>query len=102
MLEEDQAFDLRIWSEQEEKNNQPKRGAVAPTQDLEVEVELQYVPAIKDYGPGFYYWTVVVVQVSSDAPPKIVGEWGEKRWFTINGAPGPRPTLEPTPTRIQP
>jgi hypothetical protein len=107
-LGEDHAFDLRIWSEQEEQNGHPKRGAVAPTQDLEVDVDLEYVPAVMDYGPGNYYWTVVVVQIGSDDSPRVVGTWGEIRKFTYGGSsepPRPKPTgppPKPTPTRIQP
>jgi len=107
-LGESLAFDLRIWSDQEEQSGQPRRGAVAPTQDLEVEVEMRYVPAIADYGPGDYYWTVVVVQTAPDDPPRVVGVWGEKRRFTFSGSSEPPrpestdPASKPTPTRIQP
>lgn len=107
-LGENHAFDLRIWSEQEEQNGDLRRGAVAPTQDLEVDVDLAYVPAVMDYGPGDYYWTVVVVQTDSDDAPRVLGTWGEKLKFTFAGSsepPRPKPTgpsSKPTPTRIQP
>jgi hypothetical protein len=107
-LGENLAFDLRIWSDQEEQSGLPRRGAVAPTQDQGVDVEMQHVPAIMDHGPGDYFWTVVVVQTGSDDPPRVVGVWGEKRRFTFGGSsepPRPKPTAppsKPTPTRIQP
>ena len=80
-LGSNQAFDLRIWSAQEEQRGTLKRGAISPTQDMQVEVNLQYVPAVEDYGPGDYYWTVVVVEISSGGSPAVIGEWGEKRRF---------------------
>jgi hypothetical protein len=80
-LEENQAFELRIWSAQEEQAGGPRRGAVAPTQDGYAEVDLQYVPAIQDHGPGDYYWTVVVIQVNASGPPQVIGGWGESRRF---------------------
>jgi hypothetical protein len=107
-LGEDLAFDLRIWSAQEEQVGLPRRGAVAPTTDLDVEVEMRYVPAVMDYGPGDYYWTVVVVRTNSDKAPQVVGVWGEERRFILGGSsepPRPKPTIppsKPTPTRIQP
>jgi hypothetical protein len=44
-------------------------------------VNLRYVPAFEDYGPGDYYWTVVVVEIGSDGSPTVIGDWGEKRRF---------------------
>jgi hypothetical protein len=96
------AFDLRIWSKQEEQNGSPRRGAIAPTQDMHAYVDLPYVPAITDYGSGDYYWTVVVVELGADGPPKVVGEWGEKRRFVYSGPRPPVASPRPTPTRIQP
>jgi hypothetical protein len=107
-LGENLAFDLRIWSDQEEQVGLPRRGAVAPTKNLDVEVEMRYVPAVMDYGSGDYYWTVVVVRTGPDEPPQVVGVWGEERRFTFGGSsepPRPKPTIppsKPTPTRIQP
>ncbi|HSR30828.1 MAG TPA: hypothetical protein VLY63_09710 [Anaerolineae bacterium] len=80
-LAENMAFDLRIWSTQEEQAGGPKRGAVSPTNDTAVEVELPFVPAVQDYGPGEYYWTVVVVELISGAPAKQISNWGERRGF---------------------
>jgi hypothetical protein len=80
-LEPNQAFELRIWSAQEEQAGGLRRGAVAPTQERYAEVELQYVPAIQDYGPGDYYWTVVLVQVNAGGSPRVIGQWGESRRF---------------------
>ena len=80
-LGEGQAFDLRIWSAQEEQAGSPRRGAVAPTQDTQTEVALSYVPAIQDYGPGDYFWTVVVVQQRVDGPADLISAWGESRRF---------------------
>lgn len=103
-LGEDHAFDLRIWSFREEQEGQPRRGAVAATQDTEIEVALSHVPAIEDYGPGDYYWTAVVVKVGAGGSSQVVGEWGEKRRFTYAGPPRPTsPTAtQPTPTAPSP
>jgi hypothetical protein len=80
-LKADQAFDLRIWSAQEEERGAVRRGAISPMQGTQAEVDLQYVPAYQDYGPGDYYWTVVVVEIGSDGSSVMIGEWGEKRRF---------------------
>ena len=103
-LEEGHAFDLRIWSLQEEQQARPRRGAAAPTRDREIEVELSYVPAVVDYGPGDYYWTIVVVKVSAGGIPQVVGEWGEERGFTYSGpsAPASPVATQPAPTPIPP
>ncbi|MEJ2732961.1 MAG: hypothetical protein P8189_05210 [Anaerolineae bacterium] len=103
-LGENYAFDLRIWSLREDQEEKPRRGAATPTQDTQTEVALSYVPAIADYGPGDYYWTVVVVKVGAGGSPQVVGEWGEKRRFTYTGpsAPtSPEPT-QPAPTTPPP
>lgn len=78
-LTEDQAFDLRIWSVQEEQSGSPKRGVVPPTRDTRVEVSLASVPAILDYGPGDYLWTVVVVELRVGGSLRVAGTWGESR-----------------------
>jgi len=78
-LEENQAFDLRIWSAQEEQNGSPRRGVVPPTRQTSVEVSLAAVPAIVDYGPGEYFWTVVVVELQANGSPRVAGTWGESR-----------------------
>jgi hypothetical protein len=92
-----QAFDLRIWSEREEKAGVEPRGAVELTQETAVDVTLEFVPAVRDYGEGLYYWTVVVVLDTS--PPQVVGEWGEVRWLLYyEPTPTPTPTREPTRT----
>ena len=96
------AFDLRIWSQQEEQNGWPRRGAAAPTRDTYADVNLPYVPAIAEYGSGDYYWAVVVVELGADGPPKVVGAWGEKRRFVYRGPRPTGPSPRPTPTRIQP
>jgi hypothetical protein len=101
-LGENLAFDLRIWSQQEEQNGEPKRGVDTPTQHKKLKVDLRYVPAILDYDPGDYYWTVVVVEVDTNGPPKVVGEWGEKRKFTYMLETHPGSTPVPPPTRTQP
>ncbi len=98
-LAENFAFDLRIWSLKEEQEGQPRRGAAAATRDMETEVELSYVPAIMDYGPGEYYWTVVVVKLSAGGISQVVGEWGEGRSFTYGGSPAP---TSPAPTQPAP
>ncbi len=76
-LKENQAFDLRIWSVQEEQRGSPRRGVVAPTRDTRVKVSLPAVPAILDYGSGDYLWTVVVVEVPAEGPPQVIGTWGQ-------------------------
>jgi hypothetical protein len=78
-LQENQAFDLRIWSAQEEEKGAPRRGVIPPTTDTRVEVSLPAVPAITDYGPGDYFWTVVIVKVGADGSPTVAGAWGESR-----------------------
>jgi serine/threonine protein phosphatase PrpC len=104
-LKPDQAFDVRIWSKQNEWNiaKEQRRGATAPTDKTEAEIELAKAPAIQDYGAGDYYWAVVVVHVPGCYPqcsPTIIGEWGEERPFTY-APPGPPPEKpppeEPTP-----
>jgi hypothetical protein len=76
-LSESQAFDLRIWSAQEQERGAARRGAIAPTKAKHVSVNLAFVPAILDFGPGDYYWTVVVVEARIGASPAVVSEWGE-------------------------
>jgi hypothetical protein len=98
----DLAFDLRIWSQREEQNGWPRRGAITPTRDTHAGVNLPYAPAIADYGSGDYYWSVVVVKLSADATPKVVGAWSEKRRFVYSVPRPPVPSPRPTPTRIQP
>jgi hypothetical protein len=98
-LADDLFFDLRIWSEREDKAGAEPRGAVELTKETAVDITLEFVPAIRDGGEVLYYWTVVVVRKAD--PPVIVGEWGEKRWFKYYEAtPTPTPTKEPkrTPT----
>jgi hypothetical protein len=92
-LGKDLFFDLRIWAEREEKEGVEPRGAVELTKATEADVTLKFVPAMQ-FGEGLYYWTVVVVR--QGAPPQIVGEWGEKRWFKYyEPTPTPTPTEEP-------
>lgn len=98
----DLAFDLRIWSQQEEQKGTPWRGAIAPTRDTHAIVNLPYVPAVADYGSGNYYWSVVVVELGADGSPSVVGAWGEKRRFVYSEPRPPVPSPRPTPTRIQP
>lgn len=76
-----QAFELRVWSAQEEQAGLPRRGATGPTMETQVEVDLEYVPAIQDNGPGDYYWTVVVVEMQPDGRVGRAGKWGESRRF---------------------
>ena len=78
-LQEYQAFDLRIWSAQEEQSGSPRRGVVPPTRQSSVEVSLSAVPAIVDYGPGEYFWTVVIVELQAGGTPRVAGTWGESR-----------------------
>jgi hypothetical protein len=78
-LKENQAFDLRIWSVQEEQSGSPRRGVVPPTRETSVEVSMASVPAIVDYGSGEYLWTVVIVELRADGSPRVAGLWGESR-----------------------
>lgn len=84
-LAEPHYFDLRIWSQQEQDANIEPRGAVELTRQTETDVNLQWAPAIVDFGPGVYYWTVVVVKGQQN--PKVVGQWGEKRrlYYSVSG-----------------
>ena len=102
-LGENQRFDLRIWSEREEQTDPPGKGIAPTTQDMEIEANLQSVQVVQEHGAGCYFWTVIVVDVSSD---KIVGKLGEKRRFVYKPL-GPtrdpeRNGQKPTPVRIQP
>jgi hypothetical protein len=78
-LKENQFFDLRIWSLQEEQQGSPRRGVVPPTKATSVEVAMAAVPAIVDYGPGEYFWTVVLVEYGADGSLVVAGTWGESR-----------------------
>jgi hypothetical protein len=97
-LPDDYYFDLRIWStDEDDLPNVSKRGAVEPSKRTEANVDLGDVPAIRDYGTGPYFWTVVVVRKGCDeCTPEIVGDWGEQRSFTYE-IKGPR--QRPTPAR---
>ena len=44
-------------------------------------MDLPFVPAIQDFGPGDYFWTVVVVEVRSGASPAVISEWGKAQQF---------------------
>jgi hypothetical protein len=82
-LKPSQAFDLRIWSLQEEQQRHTPRGAVAPTRNTETSINLPFAPAIQEYGPSNYFWTVVVVEMSVDGSSRVVGQWGERRPFVF-------------------
>ena len=102
-LGENHHFDLRIWSEREEQTDPPGKGIAPTTQDMEIEANLQSVQVVQEHGAGCYFWTVIVVDVSSD---KIVGELGETRRFVYSppdgeGGPGNN-GQKPTPERTQP
>jgi tRNA A-37 threonylcarbamoyl transferase component Bud32 len=77
-LAADQAFQLRIWSQAQEDSGAEPPVAAEPSQQTFVEVELGNVPAVREHGPGVYYWTVVVVDAANQ---RVVGDWGEKRLF---------------------
>jgi hypothetical protein len=51
---------------------------------MEASVDLAFVPAVLDFGPGDYLWTVVVVEVGEGATPLVVSEWGEVRRFVYH------------------
>ena len=78
-LGDNQGFDLRIWSAQEEAQGGPRRGVAPVTKETSIEVSLAAVPAVLDYGPGDYFWTVILVEVNADGSPVVVGAWGESR-----------------------
>jgi hypothetical protein len=93
-LPEDYAFDLRIWSPSEDRSN--ARGAADPTRQTTLDVDLQFVPAIQDFGVGVYSWAVVVVRIPCDPPaeecqPQVVSDWSETRAFTYTGESEPAP-----------
>jgi len=79
-------FDLRIWSDEEESlPPAARRGAMEPTKEKEAEVALAWAPTVLDYGPGPYYWTVVVVRKPCrTCAAQVVGEWGEERLFSYS------------------
>jgi hypothetical protein len=80
LLPQNLAFDLRIWSaEHEERLN--ARGVDKPTRETQLCVDLPFVPAIRAYGEGDYYWTVLVVKTGTGSP-MAVGEWATERRFT--------------------
>lgn len=85
-------FDLRIWSQQEDAAGGARRGAIEPTRFTEAAVDLALAPAIKQYGTGDYYWSVVVVRGSQN--PIVAGQYAAKRKFryVAAGEPGPEPT----------
>lgn len=93
-LPEDYAFDLRIWSPVEGRSS--ARGADEPSRQSTLDVDLQFVPAIQDFGPGLYNWGVVVVWIPCRLPaeecrPQVVSDWSEVRTFTYTGGPEPTP-----------
>jgi len=77
-LDSNQAFDLRIWSQEEEDSGAEARGAATPTKQTSLDVDLDSVATIEESGPGTYYWTVVVIDTGTQS---IAGEWGEIREF---------------------
>jgi hypothetical protein len=85
-LRPDEYYDLRIWSDKEEGlPPAARRGAVEPTKDTQVEIALEWAPTILDFGPGPYYWTVVVVRrACPNCATRVVGQWGEERLFSYN------------------
>jgi hypothetical protein len=90
-------FDLRIWSDREEKAGAVPRGAVKLTKGTVADLLMPFVPAVRDYGEGQYYWSVVVVRAGD--PPEVVGQWAPKRWFIYRDpTPTPIPTDEPEAT----
>jgi len=105
-LKPDEAFDLRIWSVQYEWNkpSEQRRGAINPTQNQEVQVDLTGAPAIGDYGQGEYKWAVVVVRIPSCYPEPnpgcalvIIGQWSEERAFAYSPAGPPSEPVKPRP-----
>ncbi len=93
-LPEGYAFDLRIWSPAE--GRQTARGADEPTRQSLLDVELQFVPAIRDFGAGAYNWAVVVVWIpcgstAEECQPQLVSEWSETRTLIYTGGPEPTP-----------
>jgi serine/threonine protein kinase len=77
-----QAFSLRIWSQAEEDAKAEPQPAIAPTTQTAVDVDLGTVPSCQTYGPGTYYWGVVVVDTSNGS---VISEWGDKRTFNYTG-----------------
>jgi tRNA A-37 threonylcarbamoyl transferase component Bud32 len=82
-LADSQAFELRIWSQEEQDAGVAPRAAVAPTKGTDAEVDLEGVPTIREHGAGTYYWTVVVVDTRTQ---QVLGEWTEGRKFFYQGS----------------
>lgn len=93
-LPEKYAFDLRIWSPVEDQAN--ARGAGEPTRGTTLDLDLELVPAIEDYGAGAYNWAVVVVWIpcegqAEECQPQDVSDWSEARAFIYTREPEPTP-----------
>jgi hypothetical protein len=73
-----QAFGLYIWSVAEEEAGAIPQKAIEPTTATAVDVDLAALASVVEYGPGNYYWTVLVIDTRTDTR---AGEWGEQRWF---------------------
>lgn len=77
-LENYMAFDLRIWSRQEQERAIKPRAA-SLTREMAVDVDLDSLPTIREHGPGTYFWTVVIVDTGTG---RVVSPEGEVRSFT--------------------
>lgn len=77
-LENYMAFELRIWSRQEQEMGLKPRAA-PPTREMAVDVDLDGLPTIQEHGPGTYFWTVVILDTGTG---RVVSPEGEIRPFT--------------------
>jgi hypothetical protein len=82
-LAEDQAFELHVWSQQEDGAGTGARGAIARTRETATVVDLDRVPTIEEHGSGAYYWTVVVVDTGTQ---RVVGQLLQTRTFWYSGS----------------
>jgi serine/threonine protein kinase len=81
-LNETQAFELHIWSKEEEDAQSSTQRATAPTTQTAVDLDLQTVPTVQKFGPTTYFWTVIVVDTNTGS---VLSAAGEKRSFAYVG-----------------
>jgi serine/threonine protein kinase len=81
-LSANQAFELHIWSKEEEEAQSSTQRATAPTTQTAVDVDLQTVPTVQKFGPDTYFWTVIVVDTNDGS---VLSAAGEKRSFNYVG-----------------
>lgn len=80
--DENLAFELRIWPDQEQVSGAERQRAFPPTRETGADVDLDGLPTIKEHGVGVYFWTVVLVDPSTGM---AIGPEGEIRPFEYIG-----------------